>query len=254
MTGVLFGVFRDINTLVDELNGQPVFCFDRGINRRKEVYPEYKGSRKEARDKSTDEEKEIHREFMKQVDMLRDKYLPRMGFRNILSADGYEADDVIARICMDMPPGDCATIVSSDADMWQLLVDRRVRCYNPTKKTFTTATAFRTAFGLEPSQFADVKAIAGCATDDVPGVAGVGETTAAKFIRGDLKPGKKFDDIVKASDMWKRNLQLVKLPFEGTPSFEIIDDVVTDGDWNFVVDKLGMPSLVRGRASKPKAH
>lgn len=45
VTGVLYGVLRDIRTLQENLQGEPVFCFDKGPSKRKLTLPTYKGSR-----------------------------------------------------------------------------------------------------------------------------------------------------------------------------------------------------------------
>jgi 5'-3' exonuclease len=62
-----------------------------------------------------------------------------------------------------------------------------------------------------------VKKIAGCNSDCVPGVQGVAEKTAIKYLTGDLKTTtKKYQDIVNNGEVIERNHKLVVLPFEGT--------------------------------------
>ena len=103
-------------------------------------------------------------------------------------------------------------IVSTDQDLWQLLSGDRVTVWNPRTKKMLTEQAFRERWGIGPSQWADVKAIAGCPGDGVPGVPGVGEKTAAKFMAGRLKDTTKaYNRVVEANDLWERNLRLVRL-------------------------------------------
>lgn len=67
-----------------------------------------------------------------------------------------------------------------------------------------------------------VKAIAGCKTDEVPGVERVGEVTAIKFIKGELKDSTKaYLNIINSYPIIERNTRLVVLPFLGTPTFKI---------------------------------
>jgi len=97
-------------------------------------------------------------------------------------------------------------------------------------------------YGIAPSQWADVKAIAGCSSDGVEGVRGVGEKTAAKFLRGNLKPASKAHQaIVAGNNVWRRNLPLVRLPFPGVGKFDLESD--SELDWNPTFYKLGMSSL-----------
>jgi 5'-3' exonuclease len=103
---------------------------------------------------------------------------------------------------------------------------------------------FRKTWGLEPAQWADVKAYAGCSTDDVPGVPRVGEHTAAKYLRGELGTHTKtYAALARAEIQCAFNLKIVRLPFPGTPTFEIRQDTVTEEKWQALADALGMQSI-----------
>lgn len=244
LTGVVFGFLRDI-PLFQERHGTKniVFCFDHGRGARQELFPDYKGSRKATFEAMDEDEQATHREFRKQTSRLRDVYLKKLGFRNVFSQPGYEADDIIASVVDDLPAGDEAIILSSDEDLFQLL-SARVRMHNPVTHRTTTIDSFREKWGIDPMMWSHVKAFAGCSTDDVPGIPGVGEVTAAKWVRGELKPGTKtYDKVSNGLDVFNRNIKLVSLPFPGTEHFKLREDRVTEEKWAALADSLGMKSI-----------
>ncbi len=234
-TEVIYGVLRDILTFQDMFNCKRiVFAFDVGKSLRCVVYPPYKASRYVKNDERP--------ELQKQMRLLRKEVLPDIGFQNILHQKGYEADDLIASFCINLPKNRDAIIVSADQDLYQLL-DERVMIYNPQSKTTIDRQSFTEKWKIPPSSWADVKAISGCSTDEVEGVAGVKEITAAKFLTGNLKPGKAFDAIVMGNAIWQRNLQLVSIPYPGTMIPELWKDEVTYERWQTVMRRYGIRSL-----------
>ncbi len=243
-TGAAYGIFRNLLDLTDLYSTKSVaFCFDRGHDVRKKIYQKYKESRRKPHD--DEEKREAHNAVTRQLYRLRTAYLPIMGFRNLLWRDGYEADDVMASVCHNMPKGDEAVVVSTDEDLFQLL-SPRVIIWNPRKKKPVTEKSFQASYGIDPMQWPLVKAIAGCSSDDVQGVKGVGEKTAIKYITGGLKPTTKaFGAIVASTKKIERNLKLVTLPFPGTGVFGLQEDQVTAKKWDAVMVELGMKSLRR---------
>jgi len=245
-TGAAFGILRNVLELTElySVDGV-VFCFDRGYGVRKKIYQEYKGNRREIRkrDESVDEKREIRRAVTRQLYRLRTRYLPDMGFKNVLWQDDYEADDIIASVCLGLGEGDEAIVVSTDGDMFQLLC-QRVILWNPRKKKPVTEESFREEYKTDPALWPMVKAIAGCSSDNVRGVKGVGEKTAIKFLSGNLKPTTAaFQAIVKSNNKIKRNLKLVTLPFPGTKTFKLKKDKVTARNWDIIMEELGMKTL-----------
>ena len=257
-TAVLYGVFRDIVAFQDTFaTSRCAFAFDAGCGRRHGILPTYKSSRLAAREKESPEEVEARKSFREQVHLLQVRYLPAIGFRNVYHAPGLEADDVIASIAKNTVD-DEVVIVGSDHDLWQCIREN-VWCWNPNTKQPYTQEMFRAEWGLEPRRWATVKALAGCGTDDVPGVHGIGEKTAAKWLRGELKPESvAYKKLLGSAELRRRNLQLVRLPFPGTPVFELVPDEVTEDKWNSVMEGLGMRSLMgcplRGVATKSKGR
>ena len=102
---------------------------------------------------------------------------------------GYEADDIIgtvSKIC-DQNDVEC-NILTGDKDDLQLISDNTTVKLVVTRMGRTTTTdyhpeQFREKYGIEPSEFVDVKALMGDASDNIPGVAGVGEKTAMSLIQ-----------------------------------------------------------------------
>lgn len=241
MTGTLFGFLRDIITLKDLF--QPdrfVFCFDAGTSKRREMYPKYKRSRR-AKER-TPEEQELYQQMQKQMRLLRYEILKGLGFSNVFYQIGYEADDIIGHLCWEDHPQ--IIIVSCDHDLYQLL-SPRVSIWNMPKSQMITYESFRDEFKIEPSQWVDVKAIAGCSTDDIQGIKGVGEITACKFLRGDLKQGQKFIAIVEGTNLWERNLNLVRLPLAGLNKdrLQVRKDQVSQAKWIELCNRYGFQSL-----------
>ncbi|MCK9570187.1 hypothetical protein M0R72_14680 [Candidatus Pacearchaeota archaeon] len=244
-TGVVFGMLRTIVDLQELYSTNRVaFCFDRGSDNRQSISKVYKANRHSDLD---EEQRQAYRNLSNQLFRLRTKLLPMAGFKNLFWQDGYEADDVIASVCRNVPRGEMGIIVSSDADLLQLLVDDRVIIWHLKRKSPITAKKFREEWGIDPFMWSDVKAIAGCNGDNVIGVEGVGEKTAAKFLRGELKETTKAHQaIVLNNNRYRENLKLVRLPFEGTKKFEVVEDEVDGHRWEGLCDRLGLKTL-RGR-------
>lgn len=202
--GITFGFLNQILTLAKVLDcSNFIFCWDSRHSYRKVHYPEYKANR--VKIDLTDEDFDAFRQFKD----LRTKVLPELGFKNVFMQTGYEADDVLSFIVKKFP--DDYTIVSSDEDMYQLLEWADI--YSPTKKETLDAKWFNIKYGILPSQWPVIKAYAGCSTDNVKGIAGVGEKTAINYLNGQLKKGKKFEAIINGHDIYKTNLPLVTLPY-----------------------------------------
>jgi len=240
-TGVLYGLFRDVIALQDRF-GSPylAFCFDAGKPVRSVIYPEYKQRRHHDQD-SEDKQRRIV--MRKQLLQLREGLLGEIGFRNVFFQEAYEADDMMAAVVEALGPEDRAILVTADQDMWQLLA-RNVRVFNPVKKELITAKKFTETWGICPSQWVDVKAIAGCSSDNIAGIVGVGEKTAVKYLSGTLKTSTKaYEAITNGSAIWERNLKLVRLPYKGTKKVELQEDQVTEANWRSVLKRFGIKSI-----------
>ena len=103
----------------------------------------------------------------------------------VFEQEGFEAEDVLATITHALAgPGLQVFLVTGDKDALQL-VNSRVRVYNPHKKDdpILDANAVRARYGVGPEQMVDLMALMGDEIDNIPGVPGIGEKTAAVLIQ-----------------------------------------------------------------------
>lgn len=223
-TGVIYGFLRQLITLSETLKtNRFVFCWDgpRDKSIRKSFYPSYK-DRPSAHGRSDAEEVAIQAGF-KQFTTLRTHVIPRLGFKNNFYLPEFEADDIIASIVRGYYQEDWGgfCVVSSDADLYQLLDDCYL--YLLKKKRMFTCADLMVQYGVTPEQWAEVKTLAGCSTDNVKGIPGVGEKTACAYVKGDLTKGKSFTMINsdEGRAIQTRNRQLVCLPHPNCPDIEL---------------------------------
>lgn len=242
-TGVVFGFMRDVLYLQDRYaTDRVVFCWDFGKPLRCREYQKYKEDRRERVMSAAELADALL--LRSQIRLLRSQYIPGLGYKNNFYQHGYEADDVIASIVKEsLPKREDAIIVSADKDLYQLL-GRYVCIFNPHKKEEMTESTLREQYGVSPTTWVEVKAMAGCPTDNIQGIRGVGEKTAAAFLGGRLKEtSKAFLAITQGNKIWRRNLKLVELPYQGTKKFRLREDDVSVSAWQRLIDKLGFESL-----------
>jgi DNA polymerase I len=209
---IVYGFLQELLSLPDRIRGKIgawAFSWDSPRSRRRNRYPWYKSRPK------TEAEREALRPVFEQMHILREEVLPGIGFRNLWYADGYESDDLIAR-GVQSQPGD-VIIMTPDEDMYQL-ISPTVQIFHPAKGQFITLPRFHQEYGIPPEDWVKVKQIAGCTSDTIPGIRGVGTSTAVQYLRGILKPeSSRYQSIVSGSDIIEANRWLVELPLPGTP-------------------------------------
>lgn len=140
---------------------------------RNEIFPEYKAQREKTPE-----------EFRGQVPLIQ-QVLKEMGIVT-LEKDNYEADDIIATLATQAKPEGFETfIVTGDRDSFQLVNDTTTVLY-PMRGVTTlhrfTPAAIEKKYGLTPTQYPDFAALRGDPSDNLPGIPGVGEKTATKWI------------------------------------------------------------------------
>lgn len=243
-TGVTFGFLGEILRLQSHFEtDRIVFCFDRGESLRSKLCKTYKYNRIKKKKEATDHEKEMYDQIRRQITDLRKKHLPAAGFKNVFSQKGYEADDIIASVCHNLQPDDTAVVVSSDKDMFQL-ISKRVSVWRPKEQELWTKRKFIGTYGIVPKDWAWVKAIAGCSSDEVQGIPGIGEIRALQYIKRTINPSSGWYKAITdkaARRIIIRNLPLVTLPFEGCKDFVPKPDGKID--WKPIYEKLGIRSL-----------
>ena len=142
---------------------------------RHKIYPEYKGTRKKMPD-----------ELAEQVPVLQE-VLKAMGI-SIVMQGGYEADDILGTIAKKAENEDIeVTLVSGDRDLLQLASETVKISIPKTKKGGSEVEEYHTQdvidkYGVTPLQIIDLKGLMGDASDNIPGVPGVGEKTAVKIL------------------------------------------------------------------------
>lgn len=163
-----------INLLRDEAPTHIAAAFD--VSRqtfRSERYPEYKANRSSTPD-----------EFHGQIDITKE-VLGALGI-TVLAEPGFEADDVIATLATQAEKeGYRVLVVSGDRDSLQLVSDDVTVLYprkGVSELTRFTPEAVVEKYGLTPAQYPDFAALRGDPSDNLPGIPGVGEKTASKWI------------------------------------------------------------------------
>ena len=143
---------------------------------RHEQYALYKAQRKP-----------MPEELREQVPLIKEM-LSAMGI-NIMSLEGYEADDLLGTVARrSEAKGMDVTILSGDRDLLQLATDKVLIRLPKTVRGKTTVENYHTAEVLEkyqvtPPQIIELKALMGDSSDNIPGVPGVGEKTALGLIQ-----------------------------------------------------------------------
>lgn len=243
-TGAVYGLLRDVVGFQDTFGtNRVVFCFDRGRNLRIREFPDYK---KHRRQPPVNEEEQIMRtELRKQIHKLRREYLKEIGYRNVFSQYGYEADDIIASVCNTIiDRKEEGIIVGRDKDLYQL-ISHRISMFDPQTHKTLTLQSFKREYGIPPLRWVEVKCMAGCNTDGIPGIRGVGEKTAIKFLQGTLNNNtKSFQAIVRGNAIWERNRSLIALPYAGCKSFDLQEDEITEKSWRRFAKRFGMRSIM----------
>lgn len=223
-SGIPFGFLWSILLMAEKFKTNKfLFLWDSPSFRRK-IFPEYKISRRECDPKIQEQKKQIYEQF----NYIRDSILPRMNFHS-WQVPGMEADDLIASTIVNHSK-ERFIIASADNDLYQLLQYKNVAgMYDPIKHKIFRAFDFYQKYGIPPREWLMVKCLAGCPGDGVPGIPGVGNKTAIKYITGRLKEtSKAYKEIKNSKKIIKRNLQLVKLPVYTTPIIPLPEIKITN--------------------------
>ena len=199
-------------------------AFDlQGPTFRHEQYAEYKATRQRMPD-------DLRDQFPKVREVVKALRIP------VYELPGYEADDVIGTIVVDAEKrGLDTTIVTGDLDMLQLVTDqtRLMTTRSGVENTILYDPAkIRERYDLVPDQMIDYKALKGDPTDNIPGVPGVGEKTAAKLIRefGTLEALYERVDEVKPDKLRDKLIENREAVFMGKDLTTIVRDLPVEFD------------------------
>lgn len=159
----------------------------------------------------------------------------------ILEKTGFEADDIIATMAKrSAAEGFEVLIISSDKDLMQL-IDDNTFMYEPMKSKFIKADQVREKFSVEPKQVLDMLALMGDASDNIPGVKGIGPKTAAEL----LQRFDNLENIFKNLDQIKqeKRRQLLSDGIENARLSKILATLKEDVEVGVSTDELAIKSL-----------
>jgi 5'-3' exonuclease len=208
-----------------------IFAFDAKPYHRTKLFPDYKSKR--ASEGRAKHERRISKwgpppQLKEPIfDLIQNKVLPKIGFKNIFSKEGYEADDIIASIVKTYSkhvPYGSLVVISTDKDLYQLLDDCII--YN-FRSGELTREVFSKRYPFPPNVWPYFRALTGDTSDAIPGISMVGPDKAAHFLTKSLgKTGKVYGRIVspKGKEIVRRNLKLMTLPWGGVGTFPLKKD------------------------------
>lgn len=205
--------------------------FDVGATFRDTLYKEYKGTREKMPD-----------DLRVQIERIREVVaafnIP------ILEADGYEADDVLGTVAKIAAKQNVEVIISTgDRDLLQLC-DKRVRVSLAGQK-LSEAVVYgveevKERFGVTPKQYIDYKALVGDTSDNIPGVAGVGEKTATQLIQEYGSLDAIYKNLKKIPSRFQSKLEAGK---ENAYLSQKLATIVTDVPLEFNLEACEAPRL-----------
>ncbi|MDR0314975.1 MAG: DNA polymerase I, partial [Oscillospiraceae bacterium] len=175
-TNGIYGFINILLKLLQELSPDAIaVAFDlKGPTFRHDMYEGYKAQRKG-----------MPFELAQQLPVLKD-VLEAFSYK-ILEAQGYEADDIIGTLSSACNDNDVCYIATGDRDSLQL-VNKNVNVLLAATKMGKAVTTFydeekvKEEYSVAPNQLLDIKALMGDSSDNIPGVAGIGQKTACDLI------------------------------------------------------------------------
>jgi DNA polymerase-1 len=216
-TTAVFGFTRKLLSLLREHQPEYVaVAFDKGDTWRHADFPDYKATRDQMPD-------DLRNQIQRIEEVLAAFNIP------IVTATNYEADDVLGTLaCKAAAVGVDVLILTGDRDMFQLVSERVKILYtrggpNPSTDLYGPEELSERYEKMTPAQFIDMKAIVGDSSDNIPGVPGVGEKTAIKFLQeygsldnlyahiDEIRGPKTQESLREAEANVRRNRRLVEI-------------------------------------------
>ena len=196
-TNGLYGLVNMLNKIIREEKPEYMLvAFDKGKTFRHEKYLDYKGGRNETPD-----------DLKKQFSVAK-KLVPLMGIK-CFEIDNYEADDIIgtySKMALIDPEFEI-TIVSSDKDLLQLINEEtEVKLLKQKDYIRMNEETFIDTYGIKPIRMIDLKGLMGDASDNIPGVKGIGEKTALKLLQEYDSLENVYDNIDNIKGATKQKL------------------------------------------------
>jgi len=183
----------------------------------------------------------------------------------VVQAEGVEADDVLGTLAVQAARSGVEVVLASgDKDLMQL-VGPRIRLWHTRLERLLDESGVEEVFGVLPEQVADVLALMGDSSDNVPGCPGIGEKGARDLIRrwgsvasvyehlAEVTPPRARKALAEHRDEVERSLELVRIRTEVELSLEPADLVVGEMDRPELValyQRLGLSSLLADLGEK----
>lgn len=209
-TNAVFGFTNMLLKLIRNRKPEALaVAFDAGgKTHRHELYEAYKAQRPETPD-------ELITQFPLAHKMLEAMNVP------VFSIRGVEADDILGTLAEQQKKlGHEVFIVSSDKDMLQL-VDARVRVYDPMKDKETDAAGVEKKLGVPPERVTEYMALVGDASDNIPGIKGIGDKSARSLLE---QFGSLEEMFERAGEIEKPRMR--KLVSEGQEAAKLSKELV----------------------------
>ncbi|MDA9909314.1 flap endonuclease [Gammaproteobacteria bacterium] len=191
---------------------------------RKGLYPEYKANRDPAPE-------ELKVQFQHCRDFCHAVGIPHFG------SDRFEADDIIGSLAQRLrEQGMAVTIVSADKDLTQLVLGEEDAWWDFARGNVLNSHGVKKQFGVRPDQIADMLALTGDKVDNIPGIPGVGYTTASRILQKFASVEDVIANVEQISDMKFRGSTrvqaLVNAHKEMLPLNKLLTTIVTDMDFD----------------------
>ncbi len=262
-TNAVFGFMNILLKLLADYTPDAVaFAFDlKAPTFRHKLYDGYKAQRKGMPD-----------ELAQQLPYLKE-LLAHLGYKTI-QLEGYEADDILGTFSKAANADTHVYIATGDRDSLQLVNDNVTVLLASTKMGQTqtvvcTPEYIMEKYGVQPHELIQVKALMGDASDNIPGVAGIGEKTALKLI-GEYKSLDEIYSQIDSIDVTKSvreklkngkdsaylSLKLAEIfcevPFDSTPEKYRRQDGDTDAAYR-LLSRLEMSSIIKKLGLSPSS-
>jgi len=252
-TTAVYGFVRKFLSILKEYKpNYAVVAFDAGDTWRHSEFPAYKATRDS-----------MPSEMRSQMERIAE-FLNAFGVP-VVTYENYEADDIIGTLARKAAAeGVDVLILTGDRDMFQLITDHVRVLYTkggPTPETVIYGMPeLRERYNLSPEQFVDLKALIGDSSDNIPGVNGVGEKTAIKFLNDfgtvdnlyqhldQISGPKTRQNLEDAHTDVERNQRLMTIETDLQLAFDPAECQVGDYDQQAVLrffNKMEFRSLIR---------
>jgi DNA polymerase-1 len=189
---------------------------------RDKLFPQYKGTRQ-----SMPRELIVQEPYIKAI-------LRALGVA-LLSKPGYEADDIMGIMSRQFErAGERTLLVTGDRDMFQLITGKVSVLYAKNGgDVLYTEDRILEKYGVKPEQLVDVKALMGDASDNIPGVAGIGEKTALSLVKQYGSITEIYDHIAEISLSTAKKLTAGKADCEMSLQ---LGRIITEADIGFTAE------------------